>query len=114
MPKKLTVDDVKTTSAEEPSKGPMVDIHFPLLGGWLCDATYEDGSRKGKTRLQLERKAGRMVATLKDSDSGLCVEAVHESLQDTLLTLELLLGHEDCPWTLDPFPMWKPGAKKKK
>lgn len=87
---------------------------FPQICSWLCDTTYEDGSKKGRVRLQAERKADRIELDLKVEDSGLHVVAAHESLTDALLTLELLLGHDDCPWQLDPFPIGRkkgPGKK---
>lgn len=77
---------------------------FPQLCSWLCDTAYEDGTVKGRTQLQVERKGDRVRVLLKVADSGLCVEASHESLSDAVLTLELLLGNDDCPWQLDPFP----------
>ena len=88
--------------------------HFPQLLSWLCDSQYEDGSTKGRAQLQVERKGGQLRLTLKVADSGLCVEASHENASDAVMTLELLLGHEDCPWQLDPWPLKKPVASKKK
>lgn len=91
-----------------------ISKHCPQICSWLCDTTYEDGSKKGRVRLQAERKADRIELDLKCEDSGLHVVAAHESLTDALLTLELLLGHDDCPWQLDPFPIGrtKKGGKK--
>lgn len=87
---------------------------FPQICSWLCDATYEDGSAKGLVRLQAQRKSDRIELDLKCEDSGLHLVAAHESLTDALLTLELLLGHDDCPWQLDPFPIgrMRKGGKK--
>jgi hypothetical protein len=112
--KRVTPADVASLDLIGPGSGPDAQRVFPSLSSWLCDASYEDGSKKGKTRLQVERRGGRMVCLLKDQDSGLCVEAGHESLQDALMTMELLLSHPDCPWTLDPFPMARPSGRRKK
>lgn len=114
MAKRPNVDDVlKAGGGLGPAYGDAGKM-FPHLCSWLCDTTYEDGSPKGRTRLQVERTRDRITVTLKDADSGLCVQAAHESLTDAVLTLELLLGHDDCPWTLDPFPLAAPKGKKKK
>lgn len=114
MAKRVSPGDVLQTGAGlGPSYGEGMKI-FPHLCSWLCDAVYEDGTVKGRTRLQLERQRDRIVVTLKDADSGLCVQAAHESLTDAVLTLELLLGHDDCPWALDPFPLASPTKKRKK
>ena len=86
----------------------------PNLCSWLLDAKYDDGSVKGKTRLQVERRGNQLVCVLKDADSGLCLTAAHESASDALMTMELLLGSEDCPWLLDPWPLSKPKGKRKK
>lgn len=86
---------------------------FPNLCSWLFDTVYEDGTAKGVTRLQVQRKGDRCHVVLKDADSGLFVEAYHEDASDALTTLELLLGHEECPWQLDPFPL-SSGTKKRK
>lgn len=93
-----------------PSFGELGKI-APQLCSWLCDIQYEDGTAKGRTQLQVERKGDRVRVLLKSADSGLCVEAHHESLTDALLTLELLLSSDECPWQLDPFPF--AGPKKR-
>jgi hypothetical protein len=114
MAKRLNADVIKLDQAGMgPGYGDLAKV-APNLCSWLCDATYEDGAKKGRSRLQVERKGDRVGLVLKDGDSGLCVEVHHESLTDALLTLELLLGHDDCPWALDPFPLMQSGKKRKK
>jgi len=86
----------------------------PLTLDYLTNTKYDDGTPKGKTRLQVERKGNQLMAVLKDADSGLCLTCCHESASDALLTMELLLGSEDCPWLLDPWPLARPKGRKKK
>lgn len=87
---------------------------FPQLCSWLLDSVYEDGTKKGKTRLQIERRGEQVECVLKDADSGLCLTARHETLSDAVLTMELLLASDDCPWQLDPWPLRTPTVKRKK
>jgi len=87
--------------------------HIPQLCSWLCDSTYEDGTAKGRVQLQCERKGDRIRLVLKVQDGGVYVEAHHETLTDAILTLELLLGNDDCPWQLDPYPMGTTPKKRK-
>jgi hypothetical protein len=114
MAKRPSIDSVLAAGGGQgPSYGEAGKA-FPQLCSWLCDVRYEDGSPKGMVRLQAQRKVDRIELDLKCEDSGLHLVAAHESLSDALLTLELLLGHDDCPWQLDPFPIGrrKRGGKK--
>lgn len=86
---------------------------FPQLCSWLCDSTYEDGTPKGKVRVQVERVGRQVRVQLKCADTKTMVEAHHENLSDAVLTLELLLGSDDCPWVLDPYPQ-EQGPRKRK
>lgn len=113
MAKRLDRD---TVVLEDAGASPLWETLKPLvpqLCGWLFDTHYEDGTAKGKTRLQVERVGNQIQLVLKDADSGLCVTVRHESVQDGIMTLELLLGSDECPWQLDPWPM-RTGTKKKK
>lgn len=111
MAKRASIDKVLAAGAGlGPTYGEILR-HLPQLCSWLCDVVYEDGSAKGVVRLQVQRRADRIEAVLKCEDSGLCLTACHESLTDAIVTMELLLGHDDCPWQLDPFPI---GNRKKK
>lgn len=112
--KRMHLDKVLAAGAGlGPTYGEIVK-HLPQLCSWLCDLVYEDGTAKGVVRLQLQRRADRIECVLKSEDSGLCLTACHESLTDAILTLELLLGHDDCPWQLDPFPLGGRGKGRKK
>lgn len=89
-------------------------LAFKQLMSWLCDPRYEDGSKKGKVRIQGERRGKRFVWTLKNADAGTYLECGHETVQDALLTMELLLSSDDCPWIHDPYPIKNPEQKRKK
>lgn len=113
MAKRISTDAIKLeVKGLGPSYGD-VAATLPNLCSWLCDASYDDGTPKGRSRLQMERRGDRVMVLLKDSDSGLCVEVGHENLTDAILTLELLLGHDDCPWVVDPYPLATPKRKRK-
>lgn len=87
---------------------------FPQLCSWLCDVRYEDQSPKGRVVISAERKGDRVQIKIRVADSGLMVEHYSENLSDAVIGLELLLGSNDCPWQLDPYPMDKPKPKGRK
>jgi len=114
MAKKPKVEDVlRQNGGLGPSYGQEVARMFPQIASWLCDLSYEDGSPKGRTKLEVERKGDRVRVMLKSADSGMIVEAHHSCFEDAILTMELLLSSDDCPWQLDPFPWDKPKTRKK-
>lgn len=114
LARKPNVDDVlRQHGGLGPASGE-ASKHFPQLASWLCDAKYEDGSPKGRTVLSIERKGDRVQIKLRSADSGLMVEHFSENLADAVIGLELLLGSDDCPWQLDPYPMDKPKQRGKK
>lgn len=114
MAKRLSAAAAGDDGASESVDGGELKSVCPLLCGWLLDGKYDDGTVKGKTRLQIERRGRQVVCVLKDADSGLCLTTCHERASDALLTMELLLNEDDCPWTLDPWPLQKGRRRGKK
>lgn len=89
---------------------------FPLLAGWVCDSSYPDGTPLGAVQLQIRRDGGVIRASLKVSDQGgLMLRGVGADPVSALLSLEVLLSSESCPWEKDPYPLAgarTPGKKK--
>lgn len=84
----------------------------PVLLGWLCDASYDNGEPVGKTKLSMYREGTVVVAELKVQDGGGVKLVVRERNPDrALAALEALLGTDPTPWQPDEYPV---GGKAKK
>jgi len=114
MAKRLDADAVRLAESPLAVEYGEVAKLAPKWCDWLGATHYEDGSRKGKCRVQIERVSNQFQIVLKDGDSGLCLTVRHECLSDALLSVEILLNSDECPWTLDPFPMGTRTKRKKK
>lgn len=84
------------------------------LQTWLCDVTFEDGTKVPEVQLSLRSRGSLFQAQLKVGVPlalRLSVEA--PSVEKGLLALEGLLRADPVPWDTDPYPLGGEGKKKK-
>lgn len=112
MPKAFTGKPTEGVPLTGATKGGLAK-QYPELWGWLCDASYEDGTPVGLTQVTLKRTGPHIVGVLKIADQGgLKVEVTDASPERTLASLEAALSASPIPWQTDPYPLG--GAKKRK
>lgn len=79
----------------------------------LAVRQYEDGGARQTGRLMVDVVGSMWRCLAKDADSGMQLVVYMPSLDDALLSLELLLGADEAPWEPDPYAR-QPGPKKGK
>jgi len=87
---------------------------MPALTGWLCDAGYEDGSKKGDVRLTVRASQGMIVVVLKVQDGSVQVRASDKQIDMALAALDALLRGDPIPWEPDPYPIEDRTSKKRR
>lgn len=85
----------------------------PYLCEHLTAMKYDDppGLRTPGT-LTVRTRNAMWVATLRDPDSGMQLQAEADTFEALLLALDALLGTPDAPWTADPYAKPKPKGKR--
>lgn len=87
---------------------------LPHLVEHLAVRVYEDGGARQPGRLIVDVVGSMWRAIAKDNDSGMQLVVYMPSLDDCLLSLELLLGADEAPWEPDPYAKQKAPKKAPK
>jgi len=86
----------------------------PHLVEHLAVRVYDDGQMRQTGRVMIDVIGSMWRVIAKDIDSGLQLVVYMPSLDDALLSLELLLGADEAPWEPDPYARGTGGKKSKK
>jgi len=87
---------------------------YPLLVERMVTTTYEDGTRRTKSRPSIEYgNQGSWVITLTEPDTALMIQAEMDQPDDWLMCLEGLLACPNPPWQHCPWLKAKPARKAK-
>lgn len=86
----------------------------PHLVEHLSVRAYDDGGQRQTGRLIVDVVGSMWRCIAKDADSGMQLVVYMPSLDDALLSLELLLGADEAPWEPDPYAKPKASPRSKK
>lgn len=85
----------------------------PHLVEHLAVRVYDDGAARQTGRVAIDVVGSMWRVIAKDPDSGMQLVVYMPSLDDALVSLELLLGADEAPWEPDPYARPKAAPKKK-
>jgi len=75
---------------------------------------YDDGTPRQPGWVTIRTLGGAWQCTAKEPDAGCQLVSVANTLDDALAQLDLLLGAEDAPWEVDPWPLGGGRKNRKK
>lgn len=85
-----------------PVKPAMMEREMPLVTSYLFDDAYENGEARQRSTITV--MAGDLVGVkvvLNDRAEAMSLWVTGESVDDALLTMEILLSKPDAPWRRD-------------
>jgi len=86
---------------------------LPALVQHCCCRSYDDGDPRTPGWITVKTQGAAWTVQVKDPDSACSFSAVAATLDDALLTAELLLGSPDAPWEHDTWLANGKGKKRK-
>lgn len=111
--KRVNATDVLGVATALPTNLGSWGKRYPLLVERLVTTTYEDGTRRTKSRPSIEYGNGCWVITLTEPDTALMIQAELDAPDDWLMCLEGLLAAPNPPWQHCPWLKPKPARKAK-